>query len=103
MRKLGIAAIAVLVVVPVVLGIGILIAMWRTWWLHPLWALLFVPLGYPQITYWHFMGLMFFITAFQTHNTSSSEKMKSGEKTGTASFNFLWPIFIYYAVTWFMR
>ncbi len=38
-------------------GLGLLAALWGAWWLVPVWAKVFVPLGVPAIGFWHLVAL----------------------------------------------
>lgn len=46
---------------PLVFLLAILSSLWRTWWLYPAWAWFMVPLGLPQISFWHCAALMYLV------------------------------------------
>lgn len=97
-------ALGAIALFPALAVLGVLIAMWRAWWLHPLWALLLVPLGVPAIGYWQFLALGMFMhswLAWKTGDTSDDEKDLS-KRAAVAIVVLLWPIITYYLVRWYL-
>lgn len=93
------AAIGVLVVaIPAILGLLILSMIWRAWWLYPAWRWFVVPLGLPQISFWHFVGLVFFLGVL-THKVDT-KKDERKEQWESHLLLFLWPILAWAILRW---
>lgn len=91
-------------VVGVVVGLllfliyGVLVMMWRAWWLHPAWEWYIVPLGVPQVSYWHFIALVFFFnTLTMKHDTKKEDKV---QWAGVLTLSFVWPIVAWALLRW---
>lgn len=59
--------------IPLILGVAILGIFWRTWWLYPAWAWFAVPIGAPAISFWHFAGLITFVSMLTAHTDNYKE------------------------------
>ncbi len=101
-------SLGALALVPAVLGLALCMAMWNAWWLHPLWSVVVVPLGVPQITYWHFVALVAFVASIHRHS-SPTDYAKESDKTKRSSaavvsisLSFVSPVLVYYFVRWAM-
>lgn len=94
--------------VPALLGLAVLISMWRAWWLHPLWALLMVPLGVPQISFWQFLALGMFLQGWLSWKTTGDQATTGKKKewseivAGPLVTMFIWPVMTYYFVRWYL-
>lgn len=95
-----------IVLVPAFLALAILVAVWRAWWLHPLWALVLVPLGVPQIGFWHFLALGMFLHSWLAWkaNTDNDNGKKKDWSQIVASFVvvLVWPVITFYIVRWYL-
>jgi len=104
----GVAAVAFAVVAlfAFALGAGLAIAVWETWWLHPVWALVAVPIGVPMITFWQLFALNIFVSALWM-STPPGDYAKEADKTkeniGRVARLFvvlIRPVVAYYAIRW---
>ena len=104
----GVLAIAVAVVALFVFAIslGLAVAVWETWWLHPTWVLVAVPLGIPAITFWQLFALNIFVSALWM-STPPADYAKESDKTkeniGRVARLFVVlarPVVAYYAIRW---
>lgn len=95
-----------IVLIPAIFALAVLISMWRAWWLHPLWALVIVPLGVPQISYWHFLALGMFLHGWLAYKasgeTEASQEKDWSKMAGSTLIVVLWPVVTYYFVRWYM-
>lgn len=74
------------VMLPVMLGMALLVAIWRAWWFYPAWAWFVVPLGVPQIAFWHFAALLIFVNAATAHFDEKKDERKTDwAKVATAA------------------
>lgn len=91
-------ALALVVVLPVLFGLVLLLLMWRSWWLYPVWDWYLVPLGLPHISFWHFTALIFLVNVLTNH----PETKKDDRKQEMASWvvSFLWPIIVWGILRW---
>lgn len=101
------AAIALVVMLLGIFALGILIAVWKTWWLHPLWTLLIVPLGGPSINFWHFLALNMFVHSvigptLPPDCKKDTEGSVVERQTARFAVLFFWPVITYYLVQWYM-
>lgn len=67
---------AIVLVMPAFIGLMLLSSMWRAWWLYPAWSWFIVPLGIPQISFWHFMALMLLISVCTAHPETKKDERK---------------------------
>ena len=104
----GVVAIAVGVAALLAFALALVlgIAMWETWWLHPVWALVVVPLGIPAITFWQLFALNIFVSALWM-STPPGDYAKEADKTkeniGRVARLFvvlIRPVVAYYAIRW---
>lgn len=65
-----------LIGISVLVGLVIVAVMWRAWWLYPAWGWFVVPLGAPQIRFWHFAALMLFISVLTNHTDTKKDERK---------------------------
>ena len=89
---------AAAVVVPVILGLSILLVMWKAWWLYPAWAWYLVPLGLPQITFWHFTALLFLLSTLTGH-VSLKKDNRPTDWGAVVTLN-LWPMIAWAILRW---
>lgn len=104
---IGIGGIALIImVVAGLLAIGVLATMWESWWLHPLWAVVMVPLGAPPITFWHFLALNVFLSVLLIPNPEQDHAKEADDtkrKTATVMrvvLMFGRPVIAYYLIRW---
>jgi len=91
---------AFVVAVPILVCIGVLVIMWRTWWLYPAWAWYVEPLGIPPITFWHFAALSILISYFTHQNETKKDERKEDWSKWSARFANA-PII--WVILWWMR
>jgi hypothetical protein len=92
---IGIIAVAI----PLLIGLGLLILMWRSWWLYPAWGWFVVPLGFPAIRFWHFVALTLLVGSI----TATSDNGKKDDREVDWSkvvVSFLWPIVVWVLLRW---
>ena len=95
------AAIGVFVLaLPIVMLLGILVIMWRTWWLYPAWEWYIVPLGVPSIAFWHFAALLL-LSSVLFHRDESKKDDRATDWGKTAAI-FMWPVIVW-VMLWWMR
>ena len=94
---LGIAVFAF----PFLLVLSVAVIAWRAWWMYPAWAWFIVPLGAPQITFWHFTGLLFLVTSITQHFDTHEDKRKNSWPA--MIIGALWPILVWTTMWWIHR
>lgn len=88
----------VVVALPLLLGLALLVLMWRSWWLYPAWGWFVVPLGLPAIRFWHFVALTFLVGTITAH--SDEKKDERPTDWGKVAVGFLWPIVAWVFLRW---
>lgn len=86
--------------IPIAIGLSILAIAWRAWWLYPTWRWFIVPLGAPQISFWHFAALMAVISVL-THQVDNHEDKRELDWSKVGA-SFAMPI-IFWAIFWWMK
>ena len=101
--------LGVIALIPSILGLLFALAMWKAWWLHPLWAVVIVPLGLPQIGYWHLVALVSFMSALNgsalmgyDHAKEQDAKKKREAMIGVYLAAIVGPPFVYFFLGWVM-
>ena len=107
--EVALILLGVVALVPTMLALLFALAMWKAWWLHPLWALVIVPLGVPQISYWHLVALAAFVSAFTGSSINGYDHAKEQDDTkklhamiGVYLAAIIGPPFVYYLISWVM-
>lgn len=72
--------------------------LWRAWWLYPVWGWYFVPLGIPEVSFWHFTALLFLVGVITAHPDTKKDDRKD-DWTKMASV-FVWPVVVWAALNW---
>jgi hypothetical protein len=94
------AAIGLFVVaIPAALLAGVLFAIWRAWWLYPAWAWFLIPLGVPNISFWHFTALQVLITTLTKHIEDKKDDRKT-DWTKLIIIPLLMPVFAWVVMRW---
>lgn len=85
---------------------GLGLAMWETWWLHPVWPLIAVPLGLPLIDYWQLFALNLFVSVLwippgiaDYAKEDDTTKRNIGQ-IGRVFVAFIRPVMAYYVIRW---
>lgn len=96
------AAIGLLgIAIPSAIGAGLLILIWRVWWLYPAWDWYLVPLGLPRITFWHFAGLTMLVGIYTLH-TDYKKDNRPIEWASWVVNVILWPP-VAWAILWWLK
>lgn len=88
------------------IALGLLIAMWETWWLHPLWALVMVPLGLPAVSYWHLFAVNVFVSVLwmgvpaQDYAKDSDKTARTVGQVARLSVVITRPVLAFYVIRW---
>lgn len=103
-------ATGVVVVIVGVLALGavtgLMLAWWETWWLHPVWSMVMVPLGLPAIDFWHlfavnlFVSVMFFSPAAQDYAKEPDQMTRRLGTWARLLIAFIRPALAYYVIRW---
>jgi hypothetical protein len=86
---------------PLIIGTAILIATWRAWWFYPAWAWFIVPLGAPQITFWHFTALLVLVSVLTNHDDHKKDDRQT-EWSKVLAYVVM-PIFVWCTLWWMHR
>jgi|SRR5580765_6914342 len=97
----GVLGIALFIAIQIALLIITVVASvtWKAWWLFPAWAWYLVPLGLPQISFWHFTALFFLVDTLTRH--MDIKKDTRPFDWSTAIFGtMLWPMLAWLILRW---
>ena len=100
------AVVLVLGVLALAVGMALTLAMWETWWLHPMWAVIAVPAGLPQIDYWHlfavnlFVSAMFFPPANQDYAKEEDKTTRTVSQVPRIAVAYARPVVAYFIIRW---
>lgn len=86
---------------PLLIGLALLTLIWRAWWLYPAWAWFIVPLGAPQISFWHFAALTF-IAGIYTAHTDYRKDERGINYAAWISNLLIWPP-LAFVILWWLR
>lgn len=95
--------VVIVAAVGLVVGFIVGVPMWETYWLHPLWAVVMVPLGLPHIDYWHMFAFNLFLSVlFMSPRVPAESTDKALNKALSSSLinSFLRPVLAYYVIGW---
>ena len=105
----GLIVLGAVALIPAIIVALLLLAMWKAWWLHPLWTLVIVPLGLPQIGYWHLVALSSFMTALSgqalhgyDHAKEQDDTRKRANLIGVMLAALVGPPLVYYYIGWLL-
>jgi hypothetical protein len=89
---------AVLLLVTGIIGLIVLSLLWRAWWLYPAWQWFLVPLGVPQISFYHFAAIVYLIGTLTAH----TDVHKDDRPFSWSSFVALWtaPVIVWFILRW---
>lgn len=76
-RSMIMTPIAMILAVPFGALIGMVGLVWRAWWILPGWAWFIVPLGVPQVSFWHFTGVLLFVSATRVRGDFKKDDRKT--------------------------
>lgn len=92
---------AAVIVLPLFFVIIVGIIAWRSWWLYPAWAWFLVPLGVPQISFWHFAALLMLISMITNAGDYKEDKRPIDWSKVFAAF--IAPIITWVILWWIHR
>lgn len=61
---------------PLILALIVATMLWRAWWFYPAWGWFLVPLGVPQISFWHFTTLMLLVSVLTSRTDTKKDERK---------------------------
>lgn len=93
LELVGLLAIAL----PFTLVVVTLGVMWRAWWLFPAWAWFLVPLGVPQVAFWHFAGLLLLVDTLKRVDVKKDDRKYEWASIVVV---FCWPIVAWALMRW---
>lgn len=98
--------VAVLAMLAFALGVGLSIALWETWWLHPVSGLVLASVWLSAITFWQLFAINIFVSALWMPTPPgdyAKEADKTKEHIGRWARLFVVlvrPMVAYYAIRW---
>lgn len=98
------ALVLVLGVLALAVGLAFSLALWETWWLHPLWAVVVAPLGFGLITFWHlfalnvFISVLFFAPAAMDYAKEEDKTTRTVSQVSRLFVAFVRPVTAYYVI-----
>lgn len=91
---------ALVIAIPFLLGIGLAVTLWKSWWLYPVWGWYVVPLGVPEISFWHFAAFVLLVHTLTFHFSDRKDDRPIAW-TNVAS-SLLSPIMVW-AILWWLH